>query len=129
MEKLEKLAVHLEFGKILIIIALISILLTCLMYYIVRKNPKYKLVKYIPGFVFTIVGGYNLFNIGIHLPNTEDFYMILATIIFIVAGLIGLLTGLIIGIVKKEKKIKKKSNAHKVRVVKNNNKVENDKKP
>ncbi|HZK33298.1 MAG TPA: hypothetical protein VFC60_02250 [Tissierellaceae bacterium] len=107
MENLEKLAVHLEFGKILIIIAIVSILLTCLMYFIVRKNPKYKLVKYIPGFIFTLIGGYNLFNMGINLPETDEFNMFLLTIIFIVAGLVGLLTGLIIGIVTKEKKVKK----------------------
>ena len=128
MENLEQLVVHLEFGKVLIIIALVSILLTCLMYFIVRKNPKYKLVKYIPGFIFTIVGGYNLFNIGINLPDTEDFYMVLATIIFIVAGLIGLLTGLIIGIVKKEKKVKKKKKVNNTKAAKNNKNIQKDKK-
>lgn len=107
MENLEKLAVHLEFGKILVIIALVSILLTCFMYFIVRKHPKYKMVKYIPGFIFTAVGVYNLLNIGINLPDINEFQMVLATVIFIIAGLVGLFTGLIIGIIKKEKKVKK----------------------
>lgn len=107
MDNLEKLAVHLEFGKILIIIALMSILITCLTYFIVRKNPKYKLVKYIPGFIFTLIGGYNLFNMGVRLPETDEFNIFLLTIIFIVAGLIGLFTGLIIGVITKEKKVKK----------------------
>lgn len=111
MEQLDKLIVHLEFGKILIIVSIASILLTCLMYFIVRKHPKYKLVKYIPGFIFTLIGAYNLLNIGMNLPDTEDFYILLATTIFIVAGLIGLFTGLIIGIIKKEKKVKKKKKA------------------
>lgn len=105
MEKLEKLAVHLEFGKILIIIAMISILLTCLIYFIVRKHPKYNLVKYIPGFVFTLIGVYNLFNVGLRLPDTDEFNLVLVTIIFIIAGLVGLFTGLIIGVVNKDKKL------------------------
>lgn len=105
MEKLQKLSVHLEFGKVLIIIAIISILLTCLMHFIFRKNLKYKLVKYIPGFILTLIGVYNLFSVGINLPDINEFNMLLATIIFIIAGLIGLFTGLIIGVINKDKKI------------------------
>ncbi len=103
MEKLRDLAVHLEFGKLIVIIALTSILITYLIHFILRKNPKYKLVKYIPGFIFTLIGVYNLFNIGISLPDINEFNMLLATILFIIAGLIGMLTGLIIGIIVKDK--------------------------
>lgn len=104
MEKLQSLAVHLEFGKILTIISIVSILLTYLIHFIFRKYPKYRLAKYSPGFIFTLVGGYSLFSLGISLPEAHEFNMLLITIIFIVAGLVGMFTGLIIGVVNKEKK-------------------------
>lgn len=103
MERLERMAVHLEFGKIILIVGAMSILLTSLIHFLLRKYPKYRIVKFIPGFIFTIVGFYNLFRIGIELPNTDEFNMLLATVIFIVGGLVGLLSGLIIGVISKKK--------------------------
>lgn len=104
---MDKLAVHLEFGKILVIVAIISIILTSLMYFIFRKHSKYNLVKYIPGLIFTGLGVYNLLTIGISLPDTNEFNRVLMTLVFMVAGLIGIFTGLIIGVITKDKKTKK----------------------
>lgn len=100
---MEKLVVHLEFGKILGIVSIISILITYIIHFIFRKDFKYKLVKYAPGFILILIGIYNLFNLGIDLPDTNEFNRVLATVIFLVAGFIGLFTGLIIGVINKDK--------------------------
>lgn len=104
---MDKLIVHLEFGKILTIISLVSILLTSLMYFIFKKDAKYDSVRYIPGFMFILVGIYNLFRLGIKIPDPNEFNRVLITVIFMTAGFVGILTGLIIGIITKGKKTKK----------------------
>lgn len=105
-DNLENLGAHLEFGKVLIIVSIISILITCLIYFIFRRNPKYNLIKYIPGSVLTLIGVYNLLRVGMNLPDTSEFDRVLLTMIFIIGGVIGLFTGLIIGVINKDKKDK-----------------------
>lgn len=101
---MDDLVVHLEFAKILGLVALISVLITVLVYYIFRKQRKYRLLKYIPGFLMVLIGIYNLINLGIGLPGINEFNKVLIIVISLVGGLIALSTGLIIGIVNKGRK-------------------------
>ena len=101
---MDDLVVHLEFAKILGLVALISVLITVLVYYIFRKQRKYRLLKYIPGFLMVLIGIYNLINLGIDLPGINEFNKVLIIVISLVGGLIALSTGLIIGIVNKGRK-------------------------
>ncbi len=101
---MEDMVVHLEFAKILAIVVLISILFTVLVYYIFRKQRKYRFLKYIPGFILILIGMYNLMNLGINLPGINEFSKILIIVTSVVGGFISLSTGLIIGIINKGRK-------------------------
>jgi len=98
----DDLIVHLEFAKILGLVAVISILLTSIVYIIFRKQPKYRLLKYIPGLIFILIGIYNIVNLGIELPGVNEFDKVLIIVISIVGGCISLFTGLIIGVIMKD---------------------------
>lgn len=101
---MQDLIVHLEFAKILGLVTLISILVTVIVYYIFRNQIKYRLLKYIPGFIFILIGIFNLMSLGIELPGINEFNKILIIVISMVGGFISLFTGLIIGVINKEKK-------------------------
>lgn len=101
---MEDLIVHLEFAKILGLVSLIAILITISVYYIFRKQRKYRLLKYIPGFVLILIGVLNLINLGIKIPGVNEFNKVLIIVISIVTGFIALFTGLIIGIINKGRK-------------------------
>jgi hypothetical protein len=101
---MDDLIVHLEFAKVLGLVALIAILITVLVYYIFRKQRKYRLLKYIPGLILILIGIYNLINLGIDLPGINEFNKVLVIVISGVGGVIALSTGLIIGIINKGRK-------------------------
>lgn len=101
---MEDLIVHLEFAKILGIVSLISILGTVIVYYVFRKQRRYRLLKYIPGFILILIGIYNLINIGMDLPGINEFNKVLIIVISLVGGFISLSTGLIIGVINKGRK-------------------------
>lgn len=90
--------VHLEFAKILGIAAIIAIIFTLIMYLVFRNN---RVVKYIPGLIFIVIGLYNLFYLGKESSTVEGVNRVLIILVAMVAGFIGLSTGLIIGIFKK----------------------------
>lgn len=90
--------VHLEFAKILGIAAIIAIIFTLIMYLVFRNN---RVVKYIPGLIFIVIGLYNLFYLGKESSTVEGVNRVLIIVVAMVAGFIGLSTGLIIGIFKK----------------------------
>lgn len=90
--------VHLEFAKILGIAAVIAIIFTLIMYLVFRNN---RVVKYIPGLIFIVIGLYNLFYLGKESSTVEGVNRVLIIVVAMVAGFIGLSTGLIIGIFKK----------------------------
>lgn len=90
--------VHLEFAKILGIAAVIAIIFTLIMYLVFRNN---RVVKYIPGLIFIVIGLYNLFYLGKESSTVEGVNRVLIILVAMVAGFIGLSTGLIIGIFKK----------------------------
>lgn len=98
---MENLKGHLEFGKILAMVCFIAILITVLIYFVFKKDSKYRLVKYIPGAILVGIGAFNLFNLGIDLPGISEFNKVLIIVISMVAGFISLSTGLIIGIINK----------------------------
>ncbi len=96
---------HLEYGKILIYFSLAAIILTYLTHLIFKK---YKFVKYIPGFIFMFAGLYFLYDVGTDFTTSDSLDGILFFMVGFIAGIIGMLSALIIGIFNKEKKVKKK---------------------
>lgn len=101
---MDELRVHLEFAKILALVVVISILLTIIVYFIFRKNIKYRLARYIPGLLLLLIGLYNIMNLGIELPAITEFNKVLIIVISMIGSFISFSTGLIIGIVNKQKK-------------------------
>ena len=99
---LEGLKVHLEFSKILIIVSFIAALITIMIYILFRKDRKYRMVKYIPGFILFIIGLVGFFSLGMSLPGVEEFNKVLIIVMTLVAGFIAMSTGLIIGIIEKK---------------------------
>ncbi|MCQ4924223.1 hypothetical protein NE686_14065 [Tissierella carlieri] len=95
---MEELIIHLEFAKILGAFALGAIVITFITYLISKKN---RTIKYIPGFILILIGIYNLFYVGADSPTLEDVNRLLVVVTTMIAGFIGLSTGLIIGIFKK----------------------------
>lgn len=95
---MEEFIVHLEFAKILGIVAITAIIFTLIMYLIFRNN---RVVKYFPGLIFIVIGLYNLFYLGKESTTIEGVNRVLIILVAMVAGFIGLSTGLIIGIFKK----------------------------
>lgn len=95
---MEELIVHLEFAKILVAFALGVIVITSITYLIFRKS---RIIKYIPGLILILIGIYNLYYIGGHSTTLEGVNRLLIVVTMLITGLIGLLTGLIIGIFTK----------------------------
>lgn len=92
--------VHLEFAKILALVCFIVVIFTVVLFLIVKNN---RIIKYIPGFILIIVGIYNLFYLGQDSTTVDGINRLYMIIISMISGLIGLSSGLIIGIIKKEK--------------------------
>ena len=67
-------------------------------YLISKKN---RAIKYIPGFILILIGIYNLFYVGVDSSTLGDVNRLLVVVTTMIAGFIGLSTGLIIGIFKK----------------------------
>lgn len=97
---MEEFIVHLEFAKTLGIVSVIAILFTLIVYLIFKNN---RVVKYIPGLIFILIGLYNLFYLGSESTTIDEVNMIFIIIVALISGFVGLATGLIIGIIKKNK--------------------------
>lgn len=95
---MEELIVHLEFAKILGVFSLGAMIITFITFLISKNN---RVIKYIPGFILILIGIYNLFYVGIDSSNLDGFNRLLVVITTMIAGFIGLSTGLIIGIFRK----------------------------
>lgn len=100
-----ELKLHLDNGKLLIYISLITMLATLITHLIFKK---YRFMKYIPGFILLFIGIYNLYMVSGELTSSESIKNILMFVIGFIAGFIGLFSGLIIGIYNKPRKIKVK---------------------
>lgn len=101
---LEELKSYLENARILIIVSLAAVIITAVTNFIFRK---YRVVKYLPGLIFIILGFFNLMQIGSDFTSAESLDSFLLFLVLFIGGLIGLFTALIIGIYNKPKKIKK----------------------
>ena len=95
---------HLEYGKILIYFSLAAIILTYLTHLIFKKH---KFVKYIPGLIFMFVGLYFLYDAGTDFTTSDSLNGILFFMVGFIAGIIGMLSALIIGVFNKESKEKR----------------------
>lgn len=98
---MEELLMHLEFAKILGIFSLLAILATIIVFFISSRS---RIIKYIPGLLLMIFGLYNLVFLGREFSTSEGFNRIYFAVIGFISGFLGLAMGLIIGIIKKEKK-------------------------
>lgn len=101
---MSEFAVHLEFAKILGLVSFIGALLTGIVYYIFKDKEKYRLVKYIPGLIFILIALINVAIIGISIPGIDELNKVLLIVMAMVGGFVAWLTGLIIGVITKEKK-------------------------
>lgn len=97
---MEEFIVHLEFVKILGVMAFVSIVITSIAYLLFKKN---RIIKYIPGLILILIGIYNLIYLGKDSTSLQGVNRLLVLIIAMVTGFIGLSTGLIIGIFTKGK--------------------------
>lgn len=97
---MEEFIVHLEFAKILGIVSIITMILTLITYLVFRSN---RVVKYIPGLILILIGFYNLFYLGRESSTINGVNKIFIILVTMIGGFIGLSTGLIIGIIKKNK--------------------------
>jgi len=98
---MEELIVHLEFGKVIAITSAIVIIITIITDVIFRK---YSLVKYVPGTIIIIIGLFNLLKVGVENIGLDDFNRMFLVLITLITGFIGICTGLIIGIIRKDKR-------------------------
>lgn len=97
-----ELKLHLDNGKLLIYISLITMVATIITHLIFKK---YRFMKYVPGFILLFIGIYNLYLVSSELTSSESIRNILLFLIGIIAGFMGLFSGLIIGIYNKPRKI------------------------
>lgn len=103
---MKELVVHLAFGKVLAFVSLVAIIMTGIMYYLSKNQKKYRLIKYVPGLIFILIGVINLIRLGIKIPGVDEFDSVLSIVMALVGGFVALFSALIIGIItKKEKKM------------------------
>lgn len=101
---MEEFLLHLEYVKLIGYVAVFSIVITFITYLIFKK---YRLVKYIPGTIFLALGLYSIYTINSDLSSPEGLNKIVVFLIGFGGGIVSLLTGLILGVYNKEKKVKK----------------------
>lgn len=101
---MDEFLLHLEYVKLIGYVAIFSIVITFITYLIFKK---YRLVKYIPGTILITFGLYSIYTIKGDLISPEGLNKIIFFLIGFGGGIISLLTGLILGVYNKEKKVKK----------------------
>ena len=92
---MEELAIHLGYAKILGGVSLISIFLTTVIYLVFKGN---RYMKYLPGIILLIIGLYNLYSLVTSSDYSDGVTRLLMATMGIVTGIVGLSTGLIIGV-------------------------------
>ncbi|WP_422485286.1 hypothetical protein [Gudongella sp. DL1XJH-153] len=124
-EILAELAGYYDDSRMIIYITLAVIAITLLTHLIFKKV---KIMKYLPGLIVLGIGLFNLYSVKDNLTSDESLINLLLFIIGTVAGLVGMLFALIVGIyskpVKKKKRKTAKSNAEKNSTEKNEEKKE-----
>jgi hypothetical protein len=105
LKNMDELLKYLANGKIVVYVSLACIAITTVMHLIFRKI---RFVKYIPGFVFVLVGIFNLSLAFSSLGQTISLNYFSLSVVLLVGGLVGMLSALIIGVYNKPKKTKKK---------------------
>lgn len=93
---------HLGYVKLIGLVALGAIIITTIFHFIFRN----RIGKYIPAIIFLIFGIYSLYTMNNDLASSEWLEKFLLFVLGTGGGIIGILTGLIIGIYNKEKKPK-----------------------
>lgn len=107
---MEELMLHLKNARTLVYVSLAAIVLTFATHLIFAK---YRFVKYIPGFILIIIGLYNIYKASSDFTSPDSLNPILIFLICFLGGIIGLFSGLIIGIYNKPKRVRKKNKASK----------------
>lgn len=97
---MKELVIHLEFAKILGIFSMLSIVVTIIAFFLAGKS---RTVKYIPGILLIVFGLYNLIYLGGDSLGGEEFNRLYMVMIGMISGILGLFTGLIIGVITKVK--------------------------
>lgn len=97
---MKDLVIHLEFAKILGIFSVLGIVATIITFFMARKN---RIIKYIPGVLLIAFGLYNLIYLGGDSLSAEEFNRLSMAILGMISGILGLFTGLIIGVITKVK--------------------------
>lgn len=99
---MEELKLHLEYGKTLAYVSVIAATITITTHLIFKRN---RYIKYLPGLIFIAIGFYNLISIN-DITSRQSITNFLLMIMGFGGGIIGLFTGLIIGIWNKPRKVK-----------------------
>ncbi|MDR7857280.1 hypothetical protein [Tissierella sp.] len=97
---MERFIEHLEFAKILGFVAVGVMIFTVITHFIFQKN---RVVRYIPGIIFIIIGLYNLLYLGGQSSSLDGVNRLLIVTITMISGFVGISTGLIIGVFRKGK--------------------------
>jgi hypothetical protein len=82
--------------------------LTLVTYFLFKKI---RILKYLPGFVVLLIGLYNLNSVLDVLTAESSLPVLLLAVIGVVAGLVGMLFALVIGIIAKPVKKRRRSTA------------------
>ena len=95
---MQEFIMHLDYGKKLGGFSIAIILITVVTYLIFKKN---RFIKYLPGLVLFIIGLYNLFFLEKDSYSINELNRISIAAMACITGVVGLSTGLIIGVWKK----------------------------
>lgn len=99
---MDDLKLHLEYGKTLAYVSIIAMAITITTHLIFKRN---RYIKYLPGLIFIGIGLYNLFSVS-DITSKQSITNFLLMLMGFGGGIIGLFTGLIIGIYNKPRKNK-----------------------
>lgn len=95
---MEEFIIHLDYAKKLGGFSIAVILVTVVTHLIFKKN---RFIKYLPGLILFIIGLYNLSFLGKDAYSINELNRISITTMAFITGIVGLSTGLIIGVWRK----------------------------
>lgn len=106
MSLLKELLGYASDSTIIIYASLAAILLTIIIHLLFRKYSRF--LKYIPGTIMLIIGIFSLYKVLDSLVEAESLDELMNFISFVVSGLVGIFSALILGVYDKPRKKRRK---------------------
>lgn len=105
LKLLDELLLYIDNSTVIIYMSVAAAVLTVVTHFIFRNQNRF--MKYLPGIILVIIGIYYLYTVSGTLVENESLAEIMSFVTFVISGLLGMLSALILGVY--EKPIKKKS--------------------